>query len=159
MPSIPIHQLRDRGVVSGIQIEYFNPGDEADEPETLDAHRDDHYLFFLVDKGSATVMIDFHEIQLSAPSLYYILPGQVHHRIKADFGGGWFMAIDTSLLNPEHRQVFEQRMDLQQPIQLSDTQAQQYMTLLCLLKKSMMRITVSHFTCRLFTPCCMPLRA
>jgi AraC-like DNA-binding protein len=132
MPSIPIHQLQDRAE-GGIEVHYFRPGDKDDEATALGAHRDDHYLFFLLDEGTASLMIDFKEFTFVPGTLYYILPGQVHHRIKSDIGAGWFLAADTSLLSPEHRQVFENRMDLQQPVNLAPAQSEQYIRVLSLM--------------------------
>ncbi|WP_214070764.1 helix-turn-helix transcriptional regulator [Mucilaginibacter sp. dw_454] len=119
MATIPMHLLQDRAEI-GVEIDYFKPGDKADEVETLGAHRDDHYIFFLVESGSAELMIDFEVKQFTPGTLYFVLPGQVHHRISAEMAYGWFLAIDTGLLTNEQRQVFEQRLTLQQTIPLNE---------------------------------------
>ena len=117
MPAIPLHHLNERSD-TGLEIHYFLPGDKADDKETFGAHRDDHYIFFLVESGLAGLMIDFQEIRFLPGTLYFVLPGQVHHRISTDMAYGWFLAVDTGLLTTEQRQVFEQRLLLQQPIHL-----------------------------------------
>lgn len=133
MKNIPIHLLKDRTNL-GLQLKYYKKGDphEADM-ETLGAHRDDHYIFFLLEQGTGSLVIDFNEIQLSAGMLYYVLPTQVHHRIRNEKADGWFVAVDTALIPPECRTVFESGLLLQQPYTLNPTQLAQCHNLLVLL--------------------------
>ena len=133
MKNIPIHLLKDRTSL-GLQLKYYKKGDPhgADE-ETLGAHRDDHYIFFLLENGSGSLMIDFNEVQLSGSMLYYVLPTQVHHRIRNEKADGWFIAVDTALIPPECRNVFESGLLLQQPHILNETQLAQCHNLLLLL--------------------------
>ena len=132
MPVIPIHQLQER-VDSGLEIEFFNPGSKPKEDDPRDAHRDDHYIFFVLIDGSATLMIDFQVLKFKEGTLYYILPGQVHHRITNEEAGGWFLAVDTGLLTMDQRNVLEKGLSLQQPIQLIEEEIKQYHSLLTLL--------------------------
>ena len=135
MKDIPVHRLQDREN-SGLQIKQFFPGEIPDrEIETLGAHRDDHYLFFVLEEGSASLMIDFHELPIGAPTIYYILPGQVHHRIRNEVAKGWFLAIDTLLIPPDYREVFESQLLLQQPFLLSAKQLEQCRALLYLIRE------------------------
>ncbi len=129
MPLIPIHQLLDRSD-TGLEIHYFRPGDYADKKETMGAHRDDHYIFFLVESGAADLMVDFQRMAFVPGTLYFVLPGQVHHRINNDMAYGWFLAVDTGLLTAEQRQVFEQRLVLQQPIHLDPDRLERHQSVL-----------------------------
>ena len=132
MKDIPVHQIQDR-VSSGFEIWHFLPNEiRKSKADNLGAHRDDHYIFFVLETGVARLMIDFHELPLRDHSLYYILPGQVHHRINADIASGWFIAADTSLIPPDYRDVFENQLVLQQPVQLPDNLFRQCNTLLSL---------------------------
>lgn len=144
MKDIPVHQLIERSS-SGLEISYFTLGDRPKEKEPLGAHRDDHYLFFLVEAGSASLMIDFHEIRFSEGSLYYILPGQVHHRIRNEVAGGWFVALDTQHIPPGYRAVFENQLLLQQPCQLSNCELNQYRQLLHLISEKHAENTQNPF--------------
>jgi AraC-like DNA-binding protein len=132
MPVIPIHQLQER-VDSGLEIEFFGTGSKPKEDEPRGAHRDDHYIFFVLIDGSATLMIDFQVLKFKEGTLYYILPGQVHHRITNEAAGGWFLAVDTGLLTMDQRNVLEKGLNLQQPIQLAGEEIAQYHSLLTLL--------------------------
>jgi AraC family transcriptional activator of pobA len=133
MKDIPVHQLKDRDVPSGVDMKHFLPGELSSKDEDMGAHRDDHYLFFLLEDGRAELMIDFHEIEFYPNSLYYILPGQVHHRIKGSVSHGWYVAVDPMLIPLDYRNVFETQLILQQPHVLDAHHMQQCQNLLSLL--------------------------
>lgn len=80
-------------------------------------------------------MIDLQKVDLKAGQLYYILPGQVHHHIRTRRAEGWFLAIDTSLVPAECRNVFEGKLSLQLPCTLQPALLQQYLYLLTLLQQ------------------------
>jgi AraC family transcriptional activator of pobA len=133
MNSIPVHALKDKTSI-GLELKRFKHSDlPMEEKMALEAHRDDHYIFFVLESGSGSLMIDFNQVHLSASNLYYVLPTQVHCRIQNKEAGGWFLAIDTALVPPDCRNVFENNLLLQQPYSMSDTQLQQCNNLLSLL--------------------------
>ncbi|QXV63709.1 helix-turn-helix domain-containing protein [Mucilaginibacter sp. 21P] len=132
MNDIPWHQLYDRADC-GVEIDHFQPGDSYEEEVPLGAHRDDHYIFFLVESGNAELMIDFQVVPLTPGAIYFILPGQVHHRIKAEKAYGWYLAIDNGLLSAEQRHIFEARLALQQPAGLNAYEQQRFSAVLSLL--------------------------
>jgi AraC family transcriptional regulator, transcriptional activator of pobA len=131
---IPIHQLNDR-TTSGVEIRYFQKDKVHKEGDPIGAHRDDHYIFFLMETGDASLMIDFDELFLTPASIYYILPGQVHYRIKNGAAAGWFIAIDPLIIPPSCRNVFEDHLLLQKPIVLNEEQFSQCSRLLRLLEE------------------------
>ncbi|MDP9077848.1 MAG: AraC family transcriptional regulator [Bacteroidota bacterium] len=131
MKSIPVDQLQNK-TSAGLQIKVFRPGDQH-RSETEIAHRDDHYIFFLLTNGTGTSKVDLQDIVLTAGQLYYILPSQVHYRIKTDRAEGWFLAVDTALIPAGLRDVFEGRLNLQTPCRLTAYELKQYSNLLELL--------------------------
>ena len=138
MKDIPVHQMHER-VSTGLEMRHFFPDDVLDDrAETLGAHRDDHYIFFLMEAGVASLMIDFHELQLEPSSLYYILPGQVHHRLRTQQTQGWFVAVDTGLIPRDYREVFENQLILQQPYPLDERLLRQCRSLLHLMEEKYM---------------------
>ena len=153
MKDIPVHQLKKRGNV-GLEIWRYYAGDirpNSDEKGVMKAHRDDHYIFFVVDAGDAALMIDFDEVTFFPNALYYILPGQVHKGISDERAAGWFLAVDTMLVPPDCRKVFEGQLVLQKPHMLDDMQMKQCMDLLSLLyqrfldyEKSTFNVSVVH---------------
>lgn len=135
MSDIPVHQLKKRTSI-GLEIWRYNVGDIRLDKTTLEAHRDDHYIFFVVEAGNASLMIDFSEITFFPNALYYVLPGQVHHGLKeTERAAGWFLAVDTMLIPPDYRKVFEGQLALQVPFLLADIQMQQCVELLGLLQQ------------------------
>ncbi|WP_052496547.1 AraC family transcriptional regulator [Pedobacter lusitanus] len=132
MKTIPLHILQDR-TSSGLQIKKFRREDhQVDDPDTDGAHRDDHYIFFLLETGSGNLMIDFKEVQLLGGMLYYILPTQVHHRIRTVNVDGWYLAVDIALIPQECRNVFERGLLLQRPYELNEVQLKQCNNLMTL---------------------------
>jgi AraC family transcriptional activator of pobA len=134
MKDIPVHQLRSRGS-SGLEIWNYHMNDMPRMVEDLGAHRDDHYLFFVMEEGRAAIMVDFNEIPLQPFDLYYVLPGQVHQPISPREARGWFIAIDTGLIPPDYRDVFENQLVVQQPFALTEKQFAQCISLLKLINE------------------------
>jgi len=135
MRDIPVHYMQER-VGKGLEVKQFLSHDfPTEKVKELGAHRDDHYIFFMIQSGSGTMMIDFHDVKLTAGMLYYVLPGQVHHPILVDIADGWFIAVDTSLIPPDYRDVFENQLALQQPVAIDAKQLNQCHNLLCLLEE------------------------
>ena len=132
--NIPVHALQDRTSI-GLEFKRFRKDDlpKQEDDKILGAHRDDHYMFFVFETGSGSLMIDFNEVHLSAGSMYYVLPNQVHNRIKNVEVDGWFLAIDTALISPEYRNVFESSLLLQQPYTFNQADLSQCHNLLALL--------------------------
>jgi AraC family transcriptional activator of pobA len=113
--------------------------------KVMGAHRDDHYIFFFVEDGFGRIMIDFAEVELTERSVYYILPGQVHHYIESVEGSGWFIAIDTLLVPEEYRAIFENHLLLHRPSPLDDTRYRQCATLIRLLNEHYISDATSPF--------------
>jgi AraC-like DNA-binding protein len=132
MNSMPVDQLQNK-TSTGLQVKAFKTDDELQQKQSYHVHRDDHYIFFVLKKGSGTLKVDFQDITVIAGHIYYILPSQIHSRIKADHAEGWFLAVDTSLIAADLRDVFENRLNLQLPCKLSGYELTQYENLLSLL--------------------------
>ena len=145
MKSIRVDQLQHK-TSAGLQIKIFTPDDkEQNKPENSDAHRDDHYIFFLLTNGSGQLMVDLQDIVLTAGQLYYVLPSQVHYQIKSDRAGGWFLAIDTSLIPADFRDVFENPLNFNAPRSLTHHELKQYSTLLNLLRDQYIERQDDHY--------------
>jgi len=132
MKNIPVHKLTDHENF-GLEIRHTSHVNKEHMSILMGAHRDDHYIFFLIEKGMGSMMIDFTEVDIPQRSIYYVLPGQVHHRIDHTEAEGWFFAVDTSLVPKEFRLVFENQLLLQHPYLLNQQQYQQCHTLIKLL--------------------------
>lgn len=157
MKDIPVHQLTER-VSTGFEIHHYRLQEMPGKTENLGAHRDDHYLFFMLEEGNASLMVDFNEVRLQKHDLFYILPGQVHHRISAREADGWYLAVDTGLVPPGYREVFENQLVLQQAFALNDKQFEQCRCLLNLIDEKdnedvddPFRLPITHALLKSFT--------
>lgn len=112
---------------SGFIINHFTQNQQVpDKSEELGTHRDDFYMFFLIEGGQASMMIDFKEVILPEYSIFYVLPGQVHQRFSTtETAIGWFLGVDTPIIPPDFRDVFNNRLLLQNPLILPAELVQQ----------------------------------
>lgn len=132
MKSIPVDHLQNK-TNTGLQVIPFKADDEPPEYQGYGAHRDDHYIFFVLKKGSGKLKVDFEDIVMTAGHIFYVLPSQIHSRAKSNCAEGWFLAVDTSLIAADLRNVFETRLNLQLPCKLSIYELSQYEVLFDLL--------------------------
>lgn len=131
MAVIPIHYFPAEGPLR-LVIARFEFGSQYagyDGP----AHRDDHYLFFLLEQGSAQLRVDFEEVSLSAGNAFYVAPGQVHEPIRNRQAQGWYLAVDPLLLPEAVSAVLAERLGLQPVLPLDAVTAGQCGELLRLL--------------------------
>lgn len=124
MKSIPVHKLTNRASL-GLEIHHTSEPWLRKEGKPIGVHRDDHYIFFMLEEGNASIMIDFNKVSLPAGSLFFILPGQVHHQMKSEGVTGWFIAVDAALINKDLRIIFEDRLLLQQPYCIDEERIRQ----------------------------------
>ncbi|MDT3405199.1 AraC family transcriptional regulator [Mucilaginibacter terrae] len=145
MKHIPIHRLSERAGI-GVEVRHTSDGGKyLQEAQKLGAHRDDHYIFFMVEEGHGSLVVDFEEVLLKRRTIYYMLPGQVHHKINNSHIEGWFLAVDTLLVPKDFRRIFENQLLLQQPYNLDDKHYQQCHTLLKLIHNHYNNNTESVF--------------
>ncbi|MEC5145874.1 helix-turn-helix domain-containing protein [Chitinophaga sp. 212800010-3] len=85
------------------------------------AHRDDHYVFILQQRGALLLELDFNEMALSGPSLCFIMPGQVHRYISLADSAGHFLFVDASLVTGQYRDLFDSFQHLRQIFPLAAT--------------------------------------
>jgi AraC family transcriptional activator of pobA len=117
--SIPISKLADRDEF-GLEMGHTSKPGATEALEKLDVHRDDCYSFLLIEKGGGSMTVDFTSIQLPTKHIYYLIPGQIHHNIKAKGGEAWYISVNPSLISQNFKDVFERNLLLQQPLLLDD---------------------------------------
>lgn len=105
--SIPVNSFGDGSGV-GISIERIAFEDLPDLGEWQQPERHDCYTFFLLEKGSVTIEIDFQEYKINAPSLIYMHPDQVHRIIAFENVTVSAWAVDNENLNPEYLKLLEE---------------------------------------------------
>lgn len=156
MKGVPVHKLHDRSSL-GFQIKPFSQEDTVhNQSGDLGAHRDDHYILFVLTEGSGLTFVDFEEKIVDANQLYYILPEQIHYRIRSYKAKGWFIAADPSLVDPECRNIIESGAGFQEPITLAPDEIKDFDLLLSILhhqtskQQEASRLSVLHSLLRSF---------
>lgn len=112
--SIPVNIMLDKPE-TGISIEklsFTNAGPVKETgrssfEEGTQSHRHDSHSFYLLEKGSVTVEIDFQTYRISSPSIIYIHPSQVHRTTAFDKVTVNSLAIDNENLNPGYLALLE----------------------------------------------------
>ena len=135
MNLLPVHKLQDRSSL-GFQLVPFSQEEIGyKQSRDLGAHRDDHYIFFIVLEGTGSTIVDFEEKIVGPNSLYYILPEQIHHRIKSieNKAKGWFLAVDPALVAPDCRDIIESWSGFHEPVTLAPDEIKDYDLLLSIL--------------------------
>lgn len=79
-------------------------------------HRDSHYIFTFMESGHVKMMVDFNIIEAKDPTIFCVLPGQVHQGLLMDKVNGWFVAIKSDLVPDAVRSVFEESLEGIQPV-------------------------------------------
>lgn len=105
--SIPVNTLpgdMDSGIVIGRGTFYDSNLFEALQR----SHRDNYHLFFLQEKGTSSIEIDFKKYKIEPSSVVYIHPNQVHRLIAFEHVtlSGW--GISNEKLNPEYLELLEE---------------------------------------------------
>ncbi|CAM2900157.1 AraC family transcriptional regulator [Chryseobacterium flavum] len=83
-------------------------------------HRDSHYIFTSMESGYVKMMVDFKIIESRQPSIFCVLPGQVHQGLVMERVNGWFIAVKADLLPDAVRTVFEESLEKIRPIPLDE---------------------------------------
>lgn len=91
--NIPINRLRDESM-KDFQVKRFCQGTDWHHLAGLPVHRDDCYLFILLERGAGTMNIDFKEVRMEGCGLCIVRPGQIHHNIRGTGACGWLLRAD-----------------------------------------------------------------
>jgi len=103
---IPVNQFGDASG-AGISIERLSFENLPDLWEWEQPERHDRHSFFLLEKGSVNMEIDFECYQIHSPAAIYMHPDQVHRIISFDNVTVSAWAINDETLNPEYLQWLE----------------------------------------------------
>ncbi len=111
---IPVNNMANEFGI-GISVERISFSDlSALEKEALNTadvgnsvHRHDAHSFFLLESGTVDIEIDFQKYTITAPSVMYVHPDQVHRTIASGdlVVSSW--AIVNENLNPEYLELLE----------------------------------------------------
>jgi AraC family transcriptional regulator, transcriptional activator of pobA len=136
MSKIPIRHLHDR-VKIGIEIRHSAQEGAREFLETLQVHRDDSFSFLVIEKGGATMDVDFVNVALPGNHIYYLVAGQIHHNIITNGGDAWFISINPTLIPKNFKQVFEGNLLLQLPAKLTPDLFKQFQSVILMLDEQL----------------------
>lgn len=93
------------GKVSSEDFQLFEQYEEFDNIKQ--SHRDEYHLFFLQEKGTTIIEIDFQEYTIPASSVVFIHQNQVHRTLSFNRASVSIWAISNENLNPEYLKLLE----------------------------------------------------
>jgi len=104
--SIPVNHF-DEEHAPGISIEKISFKSLPVSVEAKESHRHDRHSFFLLEKGTVSIEIDFQKYRMRSSSVIYLHPDQVHRTtaVKNVTVSSW--AISNENLNPEYLKLLE----------------------------------------------------
>lgn len=114
---IPVNQFGDESGV-GISIERLSFENLPDLGEWEQPERHDRHCFFLLEKGSVNMEIDFECHHIHSPAAIYLHPDRVHRIIGFDDVTVSSLAINDEALEPEYLQWLED-ISLVKPVPLT----------------------------------------
>lgn len=100
---IPVNQFDDESG-SGISIERISFENLPELGEWEQPERHDRHSFFLLEKGTVNMEIDFECYQIHSPAAIYMHPDQVHRIIGFDDVTVCAWAVNDETLDPEYLQ-------------------------------------------------------
>ena len=106
-PAIPVNHFGD-DPSEGISIERLAFEDLPAIGEWEQPERHDRHSFFLLEKGSVIMEIDFEHYQIRSPAAIYMHPDQVHRIIGFDNVTVAAWAMTNESLNSEYLQLLEE---------------------------------------------------
>jgi AraC family transcriptional activator of pobA len=118
--TIPVHRLEDT-TDQGFKLEKVHLLSKVVKDSIVkDLHRDDHYIFLLLETGWSRGVIDFEAIELNENMIVCILPGEVHSYYDVDEDvTGWFVALDPGLIPEASRGVLEDPLLFRKPLSVA----------------------------------------
>jgi len=134
-PHIHIHLLNEQTEL-GLEVKHLvADGKSISEIEKFPTHRDDNYIFLMVESGSGSMDVDFSKVVLVEQELYFVAPGQVHCNIDGGRSVSWLLLVDPSLIPKDYIEIFENNLLQQKPCKLTESQFVQCQEILQLLEK------------------------
>lgn len=123
----------NRQTSHGVGVRRFNSS--AEVAHITEMHRDNYYLFCVIQKGSMVISVDFKTFTLGSHSLGIILPGQLHQFQRGTDLGGWFMFIDGALIDDNHKLALTHYDFAQRPLPIDEVREAELLALFPMLER------------------------
>ena len=133
MNHIPIDKLQEQADLK-IDIMRFKMEDAPCVYDEANIQRNDHYVFLICEEGNANVKVDYKNHNLCSGTVYFSIPGQIAHPIYENCMAGWYLAVDSSLISAQYRNIFNSPVGAQIPLNLDKDILRQCLSILNLIK-------------------------
>lgn len=143
--NIPVHKL---GNFTDIGFILINLEDNYDSWSNIDIanmemHRDDYYMFMVMDKCNANIKIDFKDFQIKDRSIFYIFPGQVQSNLPnlPELKGlsGWGIAVESNLIDDLYRKVLTDNLLNHRSVKIQEEEFYNITQCLSIIQKELSR--------------------
>lgn len=105
MTRLPLHKAT-RFSEPGLHLRRIEASADGAAAVTY-AHRDDYYIFGLVERGTGCVVVDFRERTFASGDLFVIRPGQMHRFVRSEGAAGWLLFAAGSFVGGAERTVLD----------------------------------------------------
>ncbi|MEJ5056110.1 helix-turn-helix domain-containing protein [Sphingobacterium sp. MYb382] len=110
--NIPTNSMADdfsQGIsIDKIYINSFNENKDEHFHEATQSHRDEGHTFHIVEEGTVLIEIDFKKYTITAPTIVYMHPNQVHRILNFTNTTVCSLSIKNENLNPEYIKLLEE---------------------------------------------------
>lgn len=104
---VEISQLN--GNLLGVSMHRFDATFVQGAMDTIGkAHKNDHYVWLLLESGRAELLVDFKKVALNAWTSALLFPEQVKHLSSYGNGKGWALFFDRTMINHQFSLAFEE---------------------------------------------------
>jgi AraC-like DNA-binding protein len=97
----------------GVRIVRFSGSEMADNLSV--PHRDKNYIFVIQRSGFFELMLDFRKVTIKDAAVFFIIPGQIHHLVKAKTDT-WVISVDPFLIKDSFKSTFDQHFLKHDPV-------------------------------------------
>ena len=117
--TIPTHKATQQSDC-GILLKTISPG-SFQEPVQY-AHRDDYYIFGIVENGHCCISIDFKNYTVSDHEILCVQPGQVHRVVDTGNAQATILFIDSVFIDAPDKQILSEYALSVAPFRINDLQ-------------------------------------
>lgn len=117
--TIPTHKATQQSNC-GILLKTISPG-SFQEPVQY-AHRDDYYIFGIVENGHCCISIDFKNYTVSDHEILCVQPGQVHRVVDTGNAQATILFIDSVFIDAPDKQILSEYALSVAPFRINDLQ-------------------------------------
>lgn len=134
MIRMPEHRTSDLSDC-GFALKEVRP--EQAQPPIDYTHRDEYFVFGVIEQGSCLLEIDVRELCCTQGTVVVLLPEQVHTFLRAERMEGYMLAVDPVFVDETTRLIFEQYALDTKPVAVEKPQRNELARLHAMLKKRM----------------------